>query len=139
MSTVTLLKPKISQNELPLVTGAIPAGFPSPCTEYLQDTLDINDYVIKNPASTFFARVDGDSMIDAGILPEDILVVDRCVEAKHGSVIIAVINGELTVKRLSTTNGVRLVADNPNYSDIKITGEIDFSIWGVVTFRLGAV
>lgn len=139
MSKVTILKPKATPQELPLVTTKIPAGFPSPAEEYLGDSLDLNDYVIKNPSTTFFARVEGDSMIGAGILQDDILVVDRSLEPKHGNVIIAVLNGELTVKRLSSKDGFKLVADNPEYPAINITGEAEFSVWGVVTFRVGTV
>ena len=105
----------------------------------MDDTLDLNAYVIRDPVTTFFARVEGDSMIDAGIMPDDIVVVDRSIEAQHNHVVIAILNGELTVKRLSTIDGVKLVADNPNYADIPITGEAEFSIWGVVTFRIGKV
>jgi len=139
MSRVTLFTPSMTELKLPLVTNSVPAGFPSPAEEYLGDTLDLNAYVIKNPASTFFARVEGDSMIEAGIMPDDLVVVDRGIEAKHDDVVIAVVNGEMTIKRLSTQMGLRLVPENKNYSDIRITGSTELSIWGVVTFRIGKV
>ena len=139
MSKVSLFQPSNNQLPLPLVTNRVPAGFPSPCEEYLNDTLDLNAYVIRDPVTTFFARVEGESMIDAGILPDDIVVVDRSIEAQHNHVVIAVLNGEFTIKRLSTLDGLKLVADNPDYADIPITGEAEFSIWGVVTFRIGKV
>ena len=139
MSIVTIFTPQMTKVEFPLMTNTIPAGFPSPAEEYLGDTLDLNAYVIKNPSSTFFARVDGDSMIKAGIMPNDLVVVDRSLEAKHDNIVIAVINGDITIKRLSTRKGMRLVAENDNYSDIYITGENELSIWGVVTFRIGQV
>ena len=139
MSTVTLFTPDMTKLALPVITNTVPAGFPSPAEEYLGDTLDLNAYVIKNPASTFFARVDGDSMIEAGIMPDDLVVVDRGLEAKHGDVVIAVVNGDMTIKRLSTRMGLRLVPENKNYSEIPITGSSELSIWGVVTFRIGKV
>lgn len=139
MSKVTILTPKATPMELPLVTTKVPAGFPSPAEEYLGDKLDLNDYVIQNPATTFFARVEGDSMIGKGIMPNDVLAVDRSLEPRHGDVVIAVINGELTVKTLHTNEKIKLVAENPQYSDIPITGDMDFTIWGVATFTIGSL
>jgi len=139
MNSITILSPLFSQAELPLITNRVPAGLPVPTEEYLGDTLDLNKYIIKNPTTTFFARVDGDSMQDIGILPDDILVVDRSLPAKNNDVVIAVVDGDMTVKRLSTRNGLRLVAANDKYADIRITGETQFTIWGVVTFRVGKV
>lgn len=139
MSIITIFTPQMTKVELPLVTNTVPAGFPSPAEEYLGDILDLNAYVIKNPSSTFFARIGGDSMINAGIMPDDLVVVDRSLEAKHDNIVIAVLNGDITIKRFSTRKGMRLVAENDSYSDICITGDIELSIWGVVTFRIGQV
>lgn len=129
-----ILKPdRLREYNLPLFLESVSAGFPSPADDYMEDKLDLNDLLIKNPASTFFVRVVGDSMINAGINSEDILVVDRSLEPKDGSVVIAVINGDLTVKRLGYSNGkIYLVPENPNFKRIEITKEMCFEVWGVV-------
>jgi DNA polymerase V len=133
MSKVTLIKPLTSRVELPLYESKVPAGFPSPATEYLGDTLDLNDYLINNKTATFFAKVEGDSMIGAGILEGDLLVIDRSKQAKHNSIVVAVVDNEFTVKRLCTENGIELRPENPAYQPIKLTGELEMQIWGVVT------
>jgi len=133
MSTVTLIIPGISHLELPLYESRIPAGFPSPAGEYLGDTLDLNDYLISNRTATFFARVEGDSMIGAGIFEGDLLVVDRSRSARHNDIVIAAVDNEFTVKRLDTSDGIRLVAENPEYAPICLSGEREMLIWGVVT------
>jgi len=118
----------------PLFLSGVSAGFPSPAEDYVDRKLDLNELLIKNPAATFFVRVAGDSMIGAGIRHGDILVVDRSLEAVSGSIVIAVYNGELTVKRLvCSKNTMRLEAENPDYPPLKITGEDGCEIWGVVT------
>ncbi len=120
--------------ELPLFTTHIPAGFPSPADDFIENKLDLNELLIKHPVATFFVRVQGDSMINAGIHNSDILVVDRSLEAKHNKIIIAVINGELTVKRLiQKDRQTFLFADNPKYKPVQITQEMAFQVWGVVT------
>ena len=119
---------------LPLYSCRVSAGFPSPADDYLEGRLDLNQYLVPNPVGTFFVRVAGDSMIGAGIHPGDLLVVDRCLEATHGKVVIAVIDGELLVKRLQLREGqVALLAENPHYSPLLLQGEMDLTIWGVVT------
>jgi len=119
---------------LPLFLGGVSAGFPSPAEDYTDRKLDLNELLIKNEAATFFVRVDGDSMIGAGIHHDDILVVDRSREAVSGDIVIAILDGELTVKRLVKESQYgRLVAENPNYPSIEITEEIGCEIWGVVT------
>lgn len=119
---------------LPFYHSAVSAGFPSPAEDDTADTLDLNELLIKHPTATFFLRVSGFSMIKAGIHHNDILVVDRSVEPAHGKVVIASLNGELTVKRLSREdNKVLLVAENDAYAPIEITEEVDLRIWGVVT------
>src|SRR5919205_1015091 len=118
----------------PLFLASVSAGFPSPAEDYIEGRLDLNRHLIKHPAATFFVRVAGDSMIDAGIHPGDILVVDRAVEPADGRVVIAVIDGELTVKRIAQRNGrLYLVADNSRYAPLEIVEEMEFEIWGVVT------
>ncbi len=119
--------------ELPLFLESVSAGFPSPADDYLERRLDLNEHLIKNPASTFFVRVNGDSMINAGIYTGDILVVDRSLDPKDGNIVIAVIDGELTVKRLSIgKNKIALLPENPKYKKIEITSEMNFEVWGVV-------
>lgn len=113
---------------------SVSAGFPSPAEDYLEHHLDLNDYLIKHPESTFFVKVEGYSMMEAGILPEDILIVDRSIYPKHDDIIIGVLDGDFTVKRL-IYNGKNAIlkAENKNYSNIEITRESNFVIWGVVT------
>jgi DNA polymerase V len=119
---------------LPLFDGGVSAGFPSPAEDYTGRTLDLNELLITNPAATFFVRVDGDSMIGAGIHHDDILVVDRSREAVSGDIVIAILDGELTVKRLFRgACRARLIAENPAYPSIDISEDRDCEIWGVVT------
>ncbi len=131
---IEILKPnRYHEFRLPLFLESVSAGFPSPADDYLEDKLDLNDLLIRNPASTFFVRVTGDSMIGSGINSGDILVVDRSLESKDGSIVIAVINGELTVKRLSFFNQkIFLIPENPIFKPIEITKEMSFEVWGVV-------
>lgn len=118
---------------LPFFQHAVSAGFPSPAEDEME-VLDLNELLIKHPSATFFLRVSGSSMIKAGIHDHDILVVDRSLEPINGKVVIATLNGELTVKRLyKKGNRVQLVAENDAYAPIDITEEMDFRIWGVVT------
>lgn len=110
------------------------AGFPSPAADYEEDKLDLNRYLIKNPAATFFVRVTGYSMMGAGIYSGDLLVVDRSLEPRDKSVVIAVIDGELTVKRIRIgKKKITLEPENENYSVQQITEDTDFQVWGVVT------
>lgn len=114
----------------------VPAGFPSPADDHVDRKLDLNEHLIRRPAATYFVRADGDSMRDAGIFSGDLLIVDRGVQPKHGDVVIAVIHGDLTVKRLSgSQKGWHLVAANPSFADIPMhdTGS---EIWGVVTHSI---
>ena len=133
MSKVTILTPIDSKLELPLYESCIPAGFPSPAQEYLGDTMDLNDYLIKNPTASFFAKVEGESMIDAGIYAGDLVVVDRSITASNGNIVIAAVNNEFTIKRLSTKDGIKLMPENPDYQPIVMSGENELVIWGVVT------
>ena len=118
---------------LPLAGEAVAAGFPSPADEYLEKTLDLNAYVAPRPEATFFVRVSGDSMVGAGIHHDDILVVDRSQSPAPGNVVIALLDGEFTVKRLvRTTEGLALAPENPDFKTILVTAETDFEVWGVV-------
>lgn len=118
----------------PLFCSQVSAGFPSPADDYIDRRLDLNELLITNPAATFFVRAAGDSMIGVGINHDDILVVDRSLTAGSGKIVIAVLNGELTVKRLvHTASTCKLTAANPAYPDLEITSDADFQVWGVVT------
>ncbi|WP_126147947.1 LexA family protein [Synechococcus elongatus] len=120
--------------ELPLYQMPVSAGFPSPADDYIEQRLDLNRHLIKNPAATFMARVSGDSMIGVGIHDGDVIIVDRSLEPRDGQIVIAVLNGELTVKRLrQERQRLFLQAENPNYPDLEITDASAFQIWGVVT------
>ena len=117
---------------LPFYCSRVPAGFASPADDFVEEYLDLNDLLVKREEATFFVRVSGRSMIDAGIQPDDILIVDRSIEAKHGKIVIAVLNGEVTVKRLYNRNGIIILkAESTGYKDIKVEGELH--IWGIVT------
>lgn len=118
---------------LPLFLESVSAGFPSPADDYIENKLDLNEYLIKNPSSTFFVRVTGDSMINAGVFSGDILIVDRSLIPKSGNIIIAILDGELTVKRLIIKGKqVILAPENTNYKEIIISGNTQFNVWGVV-------
>lgn len=118
----------------PLFLCGVSAGFPSPADDYIDRLLDLNDLLIKNPPATFFVKVAGDSMTGAGIYDGCILIVDRSIEATNGRIVIAAVNGELTVKRLIKSNdSCRLVAENADYAPLEITEESQCEIWGVVT------
>jgi DNA polymerase V len=117
-----------------LFLASVSAGFPSPAEDYIEGRLDLNRHLIKHPAATFFVRVAGDSMIGAGIHPGDILVVDRALEPQDSNVVIAVIDGELTVKRISQRQDkLFLVPDNQAYEPLEIVESMEFEVWGVVT------
>ena len=120
--------------ELPLFSSRVPAGFPSPGDDYIDQTLDLNE-LVKHPSDTYLVKVEGDSMINAGIHDGDILIVDRAMEAENNKVVVANLDGELTVKRLSIKDTrVLLMPDNPKYEPIEIRPLSDFRIMGVVTF-----
>lgn len=119
---------------LPLFMVPVAAGFPSPAEDYIEAQLDLNQYLIRHRAATFFVRASGDSMIGAGIHSGDLLIVDRAIPAVDGSIVIAVVNGELTVKRLSKKGDrLLLVAENEQYAPLEINEHTEFHIWGVVT------
>ncbi len=128
------------QQQLPLYLSRIKAGFPSPAEDYLDKKLDLNEYLIKHPASTFFVKVKGDSMVGAGINSGDILIVDRSLEPKDKRIIVAVVNGEFTVKRISKRGDkLSLVSENPKYGPIEINDSMDFEVWGVVVHVIHSV
>jgi len=119
--------------EIPLFSSTVAAGYPSPAEDHVEDTLDLNEYMVQRPDHTFMLRVEGESMKNAGIMPGDILVVDRSLKATHKKIVIAAIDGELTVKRLYHRGGlVKLLPENPAYPEIELDSETDLVIWGVV-------
>ncbi len=119
--------------KLPLYETAVQAGFPSPAEDIVERKLDLNELLISHPAATFFVRAQGSSMKGAGIASGDILVVDRAEQAREGSIVIAIVHGEFTVKRLHKEKGsFFLMPENKDFPSIKITEEIE--VWGVVTY-----
>ncbi len=119
---------------LPLFLAAVAAGFPSPADDYMEGRLDLNTHLVRHPAATFFVRVTGDSMLGAGIHPGDLLVVDRSLEPVDRKVVIAVIDGELTVKRIRMRgSAILLEPENSDYPPIEIDRDMNFEVWGVVT------
>ena len=118
----------------PLFESVVPAGFPSIAEDYVDGALNLNELLIEHPAATFFVRVSGDSMVNAGIHTDDILIVDRALTPTNNKIVIARINDELTVKRFCREGDkVILYPDNPEFEPIVITSSMDFEVWGVVT------
>jgi DNA polymerase V len=132
----------VEKLRLPLVCGRVEAGFPSPADDFIERSLDLNEQLVTNPIATFFVRASGDSMDGAGIHDGDLLIVDRSMTPVHGSIVIAVIDGGLTVKRLSKRGNVASLLPEPNnvdqgaYSPIEVGADTDATIWGVVTWSL---
>ncbi|MDC2991068.1 translesion error-prone DNA polymerase V autoproteolytic subunit [Prochlorococcus sp. AH-736-F23] len=123
--------------KIPLLTDSVSAGFPSPADDYTEENIDLNEHLISNPFSTFFLRVKGDSMINAGIKDKDLIIVDKSLIAKPGNIVIAMIDGEFTIKRLSIKNDeLYLKAENHNYPDFRFKNHIDVQIWGVVIYSI---
>ena len=124
-----------SELKLPLVNAFISAGFPSPADDYLDTKLDLNQLLIQNPSSTFFARVRGNSMEDVGINDGDILIIDKSLEPMHNSVLVCFIDGEFTVKKIRKSNGdLYLMPQSKDFEPIKVDKNSDFRLWGVVTY-----
>ena len=118
----------------PLFLSRIPAGFPSPADEYIETKLSLDEHLIQHEAATFFLRVKGDSMINAGIHDGDLLIVDRALTPQDGNIVIAVLDGELTLKRLLLRDPeIILMPENPKYPPITLNAERDLTLWGVVT------
>lgn len=136
MKIKEITKPSLSSTALAsAVLSSVQAGFPSPADDFSEKELDLNALVVKKPAATFFVKVEGESMINAGICSGDLLVVDRSIEPKNGQIVVAVVNGEFTVKRLKIgALGCFLVPENNKYPTLKVDGEDECRIWGVVTY-----
>ena len=123
----------------PLMLSATPAGFPSPAEDHIDRDLDLNEHLIRRPAATFFVRVSGRSMVGAGINDGALLIVDRSEEARDGRIVVAVVEGAHTVKRLRKENGrCWLESANPDYADIQVLDD-ESHVWGVVTFVINAL
>ena len=123
--------------KIPLLTDSVSAGFPTPADDYTEENIDLNEHLISNPFSTFFLRVKGESMINAGIKDKDLIIVDKSLIAKPGDIVIAMIDGEFTIKRLSIKNNeLYLKAENHNYPDFRFKNHIDIQIWGVVIYSI---
>ncbi|MDX8431657.1 MAG: translesion error-prone DNA polymerase V autoproteolytic subunit [Candidatus Algichlamydia australiensis] len=124
-----------SKLSLPLFSARVQAGFPSPADDYVEKKLDLNELLIAHPAATFFVRVEGNSMINAGIQSGDLLIVDRALTPSDNKIVVAILNGEFTVKRIRKESGkLFLLPENSSFSPLQITPEMDFEVWGVVTF-----
>ena len=136
MSTIHIIPGEFNKELELQIASAIKAGFPSPAEDYQHDTLDFNRDLIKHPEATFYGRVDGDSMIEAGINDGDIAIIDRSVEASDGDVIVAFVNNEFTIKYLDLRHKsdgyIELRPANDNYPTFKIREEDDFEVWGVI-------
>lgn len=127
-----------TQLRLPFIESKISAGFPSPADDYMEIALDLNDHLIKNPSSTFFAQITGSSMLNSGIHDNDIIIVDKSLQAKNDSILVCSIDGEFTLKRFKKTDDktAYLMPDNPDFEPIKIDIHNAFQIWGVVTYSI---
>ncbi len=140
MTKLTLLKGDFTSKLALSLAPTIKAGFPSPAEDYLHDSLDFNHDLIKNPEATFYGRVSGDSMIEAGICDGDIAVIDRSLQPIDGDIIVAYVNGEFTIKYLSLNHKdegyIELKPANPNYSPIRIDADDNFRVWGVVVWTI---
>ncbi len=122
-------------NIIPFFIDSVSAGFPSPATDYLENKLDLNEYLVKNPAATYIVKANGPSMSDAGILSGDLLIVDRSILPRNESVVIASIFGDLTVKKIRKKNqSLFLISANDEYPSIEVKEEMECFIWGVVTY-----
>ena len=128
---------KSKKTKIKLYTTSISAGFPSPAEDHMDISLDINEYLVKHPSSTFYIYVKGDSMIDSGIFDGDLLIVDRSLEVKSNSVVVAVIDGDFTVKKIKKDSGnLYLIPQNKKYKPILLENNMDFQIWGIVTHTI---
>lgn len=134
ITSITPLQMDSQPWAIPLMSHTIPAGFPSPADDYIADRIDLNTHLITHREATFILRVSGWSMVNAGIHDGDEIIVDRALNATHGNIVVAVVNNELTVKRLHKTDSdIRLIPENPEFKDILIGSDEDLIIWGVVT------
>jgi len=131
-----LFKPDLESNiRIPYIDHGVSAGFPSPALDFMETSIDLNTALSENPLATFYIKVEGKSMINAGIDDQDVMVVDRSLEPKDNKIAVCFIDGEFTVKRLKIKkDGLWLLPENSNYEPIKVAAEDQFLIWGIVTY-----
>lgn len=131
---------KIDQSSplsLPIADEGIRAGFPSPAQDYMQLAIDLNNELVQHPASTFYGRVVGDSMIDAHVYDGDLLVIDKSLEPQDGDMAVCFVDGEFTLKYIKIeSDAVYLVPANPEFPSIKVTEDNEFTVWGIVTYTI---
>ena len=138
LNQLEIVGQSVSENakviSLPLYLDRISAGFPSPADDYIEAELDLNRYLIRNPPDTFMVRVKSDALAGAGILDGDILIVDRSIGPRHGMIVVAMVNGEMSVRRLNRKNGNWVLdPENKDFQPLRIKPGQDLEIWGVVT------
>ncbi len=133
---LTFLHPDLeSEIRIPYINEGVSAGFPSPAADFMETNIDLNKELSENPLATFYIKVKGNSMIDAGINDKDVLVVDRSLEPQNNKIAICCIDGEFTVKRIQVEKDcLYLMPENSNYEPIKVTEENELIIWGMVTY-----
>jgi DNA polymerase V len=138
---LTFFRPDFeSEVQIPYISEGISAGFPSPAADFMETNIDLNKELSENPLATFYIKVKGNSMIDAGINDKDVLVVDRSLEPQNNKIAICCIDGEFTVKRIQVEKDcLYLMPENPNYEPIKVTEENQLIIWGMVTYVIKKV
>lgn len=136
--TLEIYNPDLSSHlALLYADEGIQAGFPSPAQDYISESIDLNRELIRHPASTFYGRVSGDSMIGDGIEPGDILVIDRSIEPSDGNLAVCSLDGDFTLKRIALSDGnVRLIPSNEAFDPILVTQDSQFEVWGVVTYTI---
>jgi DNA polymerase V len=135
-SSLTFFRPDFESDiRIPYIEEGVSAGFPSPATDFMETNIDLNKELCKNPLSTFYIKVRGNSMINAGINDKDILIVDRSLEPQNNTIAVCFIDGEFTVKRIKIDKDcVYLMPENEKYQPIKVTDENELIIWGIVTY-----
>ncbi len=132
---IQIVKKKTIEGNLWNPIARVSAGFPSPALDYEKERIDLNEIIIKNPEATYYAKVDGDSMKEAGIMDGDLLVVDKSIEAQNGQIAVCFLNGDFTLKRLKYSGKeLWLIPENKEYAPLRVEEESDFRIWGVVTY-----
>jgi DNA polymerase V len=139
--SLTFLKPDFeSEIKIPYFDHGVSAGFPSPALDFMETAIDLNKALSENPLATFYIKVDGNSMIDAGINDKDVLVVDRSLEPQNNKIAVCFIDGEFTVKRIQLKkNELWLMPENSKYNPIKINEENQLIVWGIVTYVIKKV
>ena len=125
------------KKNIPLLSDSVSAGFPSPADDYTEENIDLNEHLLRNPFSTFFLRVKGDSMINSGIHDKDLIIVDKSLTPKPGNIVIAMIDGDFTIKRLEKKKDeLYLKSENHNYPNFNFANHNDIQIWGVVIYSI---